>query len=55
METWLFSYTGKKIKDLKVFKGEIILALKKNFKIGVHKAKYMEPQHILMGQYNPSF
>lgn len=35
--------------------GEIILTLKENFKIGVYKVKYIEPHHVLVGEYNPNF
>lgn len=52
---WKHGFSLTQGKNVKVFKGEIILALKENFKIGVRKAKYIEPQHILRGEYNPSF
>lgn len=52
MGTWFFSYTGKNIK---VLTGEIIFTLMENFKIRVYKVKYIEPHHVLAGEYKPSF
>lgn len=52
---WEHGFSLTQGKNIKVFKGEIILTLKKNFKIGVHKVKYIEPHHVLRGEYNPSF
>lgn len=52
---WEHGFSLTRGKNIKVFKGEITLTLKENFKIGVHKAKYTEPHHVLRGEYNPNF
>lgn len=52
---WEHGFSLTEGKNIKVFKGEIILTLKENFKIGVLKAKYIEPSHVLGGEYNPNF
>lgn len=52
---WEHGFSLTQGKNIKVFTGEIILTLKENFKIGVYKVKYIEPHHILGGEYNPNF
>lgn len=52
---WEHGFSLTQGKNIKVFTGEIILTLKENFKIGVYKVKYIEPHHVLGGEYNPHF